>query len=261
MSSEANRNPEDYMTFSSAENGSDSASQSDNASGTNSENKSTSEYSPVVVPSKSDDSLNWFSRLFQPKVNFYKLLGAQAKTTSEGMEALREWIEKGASDRCQPVRDLEHRADQQKLLLQKQLSNSFITPFDREDIYDLSTQLDEVINAAKTTAREIEALNYCPFDPTLSEMAKILCEGARCLLRAFENLDTNLGEASKQAKLARKAENRFEKVYRIGMRELFEMNDVKTILRTVEVYRAMITAAHRIDVVGEKLDHVIIKLD
>ncbi len=260
MSSDANLNPDDYVTIIGRESATDSASTPDSASNVL-DNKVASDERPVRLSANKSESSNWFSRLFQPKVNFYKLLSEQARTTSEGMEALREWIEKGASDRCQPVRDLEHRADQEKLLLQKQLSNSFITPFDREDIYDLSTQLDEVINAAKTTVREIEALNYCPFDPTLSEMAKILCEGTRCLLRAFEHLDKNLDEASKQAKLARKAENRFEKVYRVGMRELFDMNDVKTILRTVEVYRAMISAAHRIDVVGEKLDHVIIKMD
>lgn len=212
------------------------------------------------MSSENSKNPDWLKRMLQPRINFYALLSEQARTTAEGMEALGDWIEKGAIDRCQLVRDLEHRADQQKLLLQKQLANSFITPFDREDIYDLSTQLDEVINAAKSTVREIEALNYCPFDPRLGEMAKILSEGSRCLLRAFENLGNNLDEASQQAKLARKSENRFEKVYRVGMQELFEMNDVKTILRTVEVYRAMVNAAQRIDMVGEKLDHVIIKM-
>lgn len=199
-------------------------------------------------------------KIFEPKVDFYLLLVTQAQTTLKGVEALEQWLSSGAGDRCQIVRDLEHLADEQKLELQRQLAASFVTPFDREDIYDLSVRLDEVINAAKNTAREVEALNYCPQDDTLSEMARTLLEGARCLYNSISQLNGNLAEAAQQAALARKAENRFEKIYRQGMRELFAINDLKTILRTVEVYRTMVNAAHRIDVVAEKLHHIIIKI-
>ncbi|HMW91544.1 MAG TPA: DUF47 family protein [Candidatus Obscuribacter sp.] len=207
---------------------------------------------------------NWkrfFGRgLFQAKVDFFALLLAQAETTLRGIEALETWLCTGAYERCQLVRDLEHQADQQKLTLQKKLVDSFVTPLDREDLYDLSVRLDEVINAAKNAVREVEALNYCPRDEILAEMARTLKEGARCLHNSFANLSGNLDEASAQADLARKSENRFEKVYRQGMRELFELNDFKTVMRTVEVYRCMNNAAHRIDVVAEKLHHVIIKI-
>jgi uncharacterized protein Yka (UPF0111/DUF47 family) len=216
---------------------------------------------PATVAVKS----NFFTRLaklFEPKprVDFYALLVAQASTTLKGIEALESWLATGAYERCQSVRDLEHQADEQKLKLQTELRDSFITPFDREDIYDLSIRLDEVINAAKTIAREIEALNYCPQDETLDEMARTLTEGTRHLHNAFHHLNKNLPEAANQAFLARKCENRFAKVYRRGMRELFDLNDFKTILRTVEVYHTMDRMASCIDVVAEKLSHVIVKI-
>ncbi|MBN8659951.1 MAG: DUF47 family protein [Candidatus Melainabacteria bacterium] len=198
--------------------------------------------------------------LFEPRVDFFALLEAQAATTVKGIEALEVWLSGGAYDRCQQVRDFEHQADEQKLVLQKKLVESFVTPLDREDLYDLSVRLDEVINAAKNAAREVEALNYCPRDETLPEMARTLKEGARCLFNSFANLKNNQEEAAAQAALARKAENRFEKIYRQGMRDLFETNDFKTILRTVEVYRTLVTAAQRIDSVAEKLHHVIVKM-
>ncbi|MBN9394064.1 MAG: DUF47 family protein [Candidatus Melainabacteria bacterium] len=200
------------------------------------------------------------SRFFAPKTDFYALLIAQAHITVKGMEALEIWLGEGAGERCQAVRDLEHRGDEQKSDLQMRLVESFITPFDREDIYDLSVRLDEVLNSAKNVAREVEALNFCPRDEVLSEMAMTLVEGARCLYNAVSRLKNDLVEASLQADLARKSETRFEKVYRRGMRELFESNDTKTILRTVEVYRALDDAARRIDMVAEKLHHIIVKL-
>lgn len=198
--------------------------------------------------------------MFEQKTDFFMLLKEQAATTLKGIEALENWLLSGASERCQVVRDLEHQADEQKLVLQKRLVESFVTPVDREDLYDLSVRLDEVINAAKNAAREVEALNFCPRDDYLGEMARTLKEGTRCLYNAFMHLDSNLKEAAAQADLARKSENRFEKIYRQGMRELFELNDFKTILRTVEVYRTMNNAAQRIDMVAEKLHHIIIKI-
>lgn len=204
--------------------------------------------------------LKSLQNFFEPKIDFYVLLASQAETTLKGVEALEIWLTEGAAERCQVVRDLEHAADEQKSALQRKLAESFITPFDREDIYDLSVRLDEVINAAKSSAREVEALNFCPRDPALLEMARNLAEGTRCLLNAFRALKSNKDEAAAQAALARKSETRFEKVYRQAMRNLFELNDFKTIMRTLEVYRTMINTASHIDVVAEKLHHVIIKI-
>ncbi|CAN5413725.1 DUF47 family protein [soil metagenome] len=200
------------------------------------------------------------AKFFSPRIDFYALLITQADTTLKGVEGLEAWLSTGAYQRCQVVRDFEHQGDEIKASLQRKLAESFITPFDREDIYDLSVRLDEVLNSAKNSAREVEALNYCPRDSSLAEMARNLVEGSRCLYNSFRNLNVNLVEASAQANLARKSENRFEKVYRQAMRELFELNDFKTILRTLEVYRTMVQTATRIDMVAEKLHHVIVKI-
>jgi hypothetical protein len=208
----------------------------------------------------SDKSSNWFMRVFEPKTDFFALLNIQAATTLEGMLALEEWINEGAFERCQKVRDLENEADEHKLELERRLVESFITPFDREDIYDLSIKLDEVINSAKATAREIEALEFRSSDSFLKEMAATLVEGTRCLTQSFYHLQSNHVEAANQATLARKSENRFAKTYRVAMRSLFTLDDFKTLLKTREVYSCMVAAAGKIDVVGEKLVHVIVKI-
>jgi uncharacterized protein len=201
------------------------------------------------------------SRLLGGKENdFYSMLTEQAKITLEGTEALEQWIISGASERCQTVRDLEKKADRHKLRLEKMLVDSLITPIDREDIYDLSHRLDEVINCAKRTVREMEALEVRPVGTALPGMANVLVEGARCLSISFSHLASDLSESANQASLARKADNRLEKIYRHSMQELFQLDDVKTIMKTAEVYRTMTTAGHYLDVVGEKLSHVIVKM-
>jgi uncharacterized protein Yka (UPF0111/DUF47 family) len=199
-------------------------------------------------------------QVFSPPVDFYALLETQAAKTLEGVLALHAWIEEGDESNCQRVRDLEREADQLKLNLERKLVESFVTPFDREDIYDLSARLDEVINGAKYVVREIEALELSLKDSFLRSMSEVLVEGTRCLHLSFANLKSNLKEASDQASLACKSETRFSKIYRQAMRQLFALDDVKKILKTREVYRYMLQASEKVDKVGKKLSHIIVKI-
>jgi uncharacterized protein Yka (UPF0111/DUF47 family) len=188
------------------------------------------------------------------------MLDSQADTTLRGMVALDQWIAGGCNGRCQQVRDLEKEADEIKLELEREIVESFITPIDREDLYDLSAKLDEVINAGKTIAREVEAMEVHSQNSFLVEMAATLVEGTRCVVQSFNHLDTNLVEAANQAFLARKSETRFSKIYRQAMQHLFTSDDFKIVLKTQEIYSCMSLGARRIDEIGEKLSHVIVKI-
>jgi len=204
---------------------------------------------------------NWFTKIFRPPNNFYELLIRQSSKTLEGVEALRDWVESGAQGRCETVRRLEHEADDIVADLEKKLIDTFITPFDREDIYDLSRNLDEVINGAKSAVREIEALQVpVSDDQFLKEIVATLVEGARCLRSTFEYLERDLPNAAEQAVLARRSENRTSKIYRQAVRTLFAGDDMKLISKTKEIYNSLLSIAQRIDIVGVKLEHVIVKL-
>ncbi|MFN8655524.1 MAG: DUF47 family protein [Candidatus Obscuribacterales bacterium] len=204
---------------------------------------------------------NLFGGLFEPSADFYDMLSKQANKTLEGMEALQEWLGSQDEDaRGQDVRDREREADELKFALGKKLVETFITPFDREDVYDLSLSLDEVINAAKGTVREVEAFEVPRQVKGMCDLAALLVEGTRCLAAAFAALRTDRREAAEQALMARKIENKVTKAYRLAISELFEEDDIKRILRFKEVYKTLLLAAEKIDVVGEKLLHAIIKM-
>jgi uncharacterized protein Yka (UPF0111/DUF47 family) len=200
--------------------------------------------------------------IFEPATDFYDLLNQHAKKVLEGMEALHDWVSTDNRDeRCQRVRDLENEADVLKLEMGKKLFDSFVTPFDREDIFELINRMDEVINAAKSTVREIEAYNIDPImAPYVTEMIIILVEGTTNLVNSIGHLKDKLSECSTEAVLARKAENRFTKAYRQSMTELLRQDDIKSILRAREVYRSLAIIAERIDLVGERLQHAVIKM-
>jgi hypothetical protein len=203
---------------------------------------------------------NWLSKLIEPKHDFYALLREQSQITLAGMLALQSYLSTGSLENKQKVRDLESAADERKLSLEKKLNDSFVTPFDREDIYDIAVFLDEIINAAKNTVREMDAMQMHPSNPAFIEMAEILVEGTRCINSSFHQLNRDHKEAYEFARLARKSENHLSKTYRVAMSELFAQEDVKLILKTTEIYRSLLNAAEKINVLGEKLLHVIVKM-
>jgi uncharacterized protein Yka (UPF0111/DUF47 family) len=200
--------------------------------------------------------------ILEPSTDFYGLMNQHASKVLGGVEALRDWmLDHERDERFQRLRDVENEADQLKLELGRKLFESFITPFDREDIFEIVMRMDEVVNAAKSTAREIDAFDVEPRDaPNIDGLLEILIEGTNHLVQAIGALRTDLPLASAQALLARKAENRFTKAYRATMKALFEDDDIKKILRLQEVYKQMLNAAEKIDLVGERLQHSVIKM-
>ena len=81
------------------------------------------------------------------------------------MDALVAWAA-GDADAAQRVRDFEHQADDAKRELWRTLRDAFSPPLDAEDLYTLSADLDEVLNAAKDLVREMEVMKMEPDAPT-----------------------------------------------------------------------------------------------
>ena len=73
------------------------------------------------------------------------------------------------------LRALEHQADTHKRELRAALTVAFSTPLEPEDIFELSSGLDEILDAAKNIVREAEAMRSAP-DAAIAEMAAELAE-------------------------------------------------------------------------------------
>lgn len=207
-----------------------------------------------------EKKFRWFAGIFEPTVDFFALLSTQAAKTTEGVEALALWLKNEPGATGQRVRELEREADEMKYSLARKLEDSFVTPIDREDIYELSLSLDEVINSAKDVVRAMEAFDV-QAEEHLADMSQVLLEGTRFLKDSIDSMKSDSKLAAQKAQAARKEENKFSKKYRNAMRELFAQDDLKLILKVNEVYKTMMVGANHLDRVGEKVLHVLVKLD
>ncbi|MDX1378482.1 MAG: DUF47 family protein, partial [Anaerolineales bacterium] len=102
-------------------------------------------------------------RIFKRKPNkFQSLIEQQAAHAYEAMELLVKYLETPNKEIADELALKEKEADEVRRILIDELNRTFITPFDREDIFSLSRSIDDVVDYADTTVSEMAVLDVKP---------------------------------------------------------------------------------------------------
>ncbi|MGA7194069.1 MAG: DUF47 family protein [Anaerolineales bacterium] len=204
------------------------------------------------------------NRLFKKRQNvFLKLIHDQAALTLEGLDALKTYV--GSQDRTASalLEAKEKEADEARRILIDELNKTFITPFDREDIFALSRSIDDVLDYAYSTVSEMEILKV-KATPFMQRMAALLRDAAFELSMAVNALEEHPAVANDHAQRAKALENRVEAVYREALADLFsgveDLKHVVKMLKLREVYRHMSNAADRGDEAANVIADIVVKI-
>jgi predicted phosphate transport protein (TIGR00153 family) len=193
---------------------------------------------------------------------FIKLIHDQAAFTLEGMEALKIYMS-GDTSAASRLIDAEKQADEARRILIAELNKTFITPFDREDIFSLSRTIDDVLDYAYSTVTEMEVLKVRP-TTYMASIASLLRDAAYELLMAVDRLEQHPEVANEHAQRAKSLENRVEGVYREALADLFSgAEDIKHIMKMLksrEVYRHLSNAADRGDEAANVIADIVVKI-
>jgi uncharacterized protein Yka (UPF0111/DUF47 family) len=199
----------------------------------------------------------------RPDGDFILLLQQQAAKTLEGLRAFEQYSRDGDRHHAEAVVRAEAEEDELRRILIDELNRSFVTPFDREDIFALSRALDDVLDYAYSTVDEMEILKVSP-DPYVHRMAILLREGGEELDLAVQQLKVRPQIANEHAVRAKQIENRVEKMYREALAHLFEgitaVEDVVYVLKMREVYRHLSNAADRGDEAANVIGDIVVKM-
>src|SRR4030067_3341830 len=128
------------------------------------------------------------------------------------MEALKAYMAEDASAATRLI-NKEKPAAGAPLILIDELNKTFVTPFDREDIFALSRTIDDVLDYAYSTVSELEILKVSPTG-YMQNMAALLRDAAFELSSAVNCLDEHPAVANDHAQRAKALENRGGGVYR-----------------------------------------------
>jgi uncharacterized protein Yka (UPF0111/DUF47 family) len=178
---------------------------------------------------------NLFSAFFPREYDFEAMLAHQSDWTVAGVKAFVSWLETRPLSNPHELERIENEVDTMRHEMEDKLIRSFSTPFDRQDIYSISRQMDYILNFSKETAKEMYAFGVQPDMPIL-DMAKSLLSGTECISRGIKNLNTDKEAVEEEIRHARDTYNLMEELYISGMTELLRTNDAMNALRTREIY-------------------------
>jgi len=203
-----------------------------------------------------------FRILKRKEDKFQKLIEQQASLAFEGMKLLVKYLETTNTEIAEELSLKEKEADEVRRILIDELNKTFITPFDREDIFSLSRSIDDVVDYADTTVMEMVVLKVKP-TPYMQRMASLLKDAAYEILQGVLRLPKHPNVAIDHAQRAKALENRVEAVYREAVADLFsgpeDIHHVVEMLKMREVYRHLSNAADRGDEAANVISDVVVK--
>ena len=202
-----------------------------------------------------------FARKKQPN-RFVELLVRQSDFAVQGMEALKQYMKNPDDTLAERVTKLEAEADEVRRILIDELNRTFVTPFDREDIFSLSLTIDDILDYAESTIDEMVALKVKP-NTYLERMVSLLSDAAMEIHRAVLRLEDHPRVANDHAVRAKALENRVESVYRDSLADLFkdpeDLDEIMEIIKLREIYRHLSNAADRGDHAANVIGDIVVK--
>ena len=131
--------------------------------------------------------LSWFKVLMPKEDRFFMLFVQHATIVVAGAEALRGVLKGGdeVEHYCRMVSDHEKEADEITRQVLVAVRRTFITPFDRTDIQDLVSSLDDSIDEMNKTTKSILLYEVRRFEPQMQQMGDVILQASQLILEAM----------------------------------------------------------------------------
>jgi predicted phosphate transport protein (TIGR00153 family) len=200
-------------------------------------------------------------RFLPREEHFFELFVKQAQNIEKGARALVELLSHytGVPEQVQTIKAIEHDGDEITHGILTKLNQTFITPFDREDIHALSSQLDDVIDLIDAAASRFVLYRVTTVKAGTLDLTKILLLASTEVTAAVRALDTPT-EALAHCVEVNRYENESDRLCRTLIAQLFdEEKDPVQIIKWKEIFEVIETAVDKCEDVANVIEGVILK--
>jgi|SRR5436853_6141819 len=160
---------------------------------------------------------------------------------------------------AEEIKAVEVSCDELGAKITQKLNSSFITPIDREDIFLLVTELDDVIDMITDLARRLDIYSVSEPRPDAIEIAAVLCRATSELADVFALLKDQQG-VGEHLRNINQLEKRGDALYREAIRRLFkEEKDPIEVIKWMSIFEEMENSIDRCKDVAEALEAVVVK--
>ncbi len=201
-------------------------------------------------------------RLLPREEKFYHLFLKQVEIISEASRLLLDGVRAGnarLAGAATEINVLEHRGDEVIHETFTRLNQTFITPIDPEDIHNISSALDNVLDGIEDTAHRLVSYKIDPIPPMMSTLSEIVAACASALQKAFTALEAN-GPIMEHCIEINRLENEADRLGRSAVVDLFNKEkDPITLIKLKEVYEFIEATIDSCEDVADVLQNVVVK--
>lgn len=208
-------------------------------------------------------------KFFVPKDHsFYPLFEEDAQNLVKAAVLLKDLMSAGDPEEFEKIhkliKDVEHIGDEITDKTYQQLNKSFITPFDREDIHELTAHIDDVVDSINGISRRILLYKPKKLMPVYKEMAEMILEAAKeiqicihCLNDAVANKDI----ITKACDKVKDIEHKVDEYYFVAVSELFEKEkDPAELLKNNKILEILERCVDEEEDVTDTIKSILIKM-
>ena len=204
-------------------------------------------------------------KLMPKSDDFFSDFEAQAATVVEGSKLLKALLDDftDVPAKVQAIKDVEHRADDITHRAFARLHTQFITPFDRAEIHQLLSRIDDVLDLADAAAERLGLYDIDQVLPDARDLASVLVAQAEKMREAvggLRDMKKNPHVILDACKEINVLENQADTLLRRTMAKLFKRgNDPLTVMKWKEIVDLIETATDRAEDVANVLEGVVLE--
>lgn len=208
-----------------------------------------------------------FLQFLLPKdKKFFPLFAQATENLVKGSKVLVELVNTSSAEKrkelVKEIEHLEHSGDNITHMIFNELSRNFITPFDREDMHALASDIDDVLDFIHGSAKRIDLYKITEFSDSIVMLADCILKGSIELNVAVKNLQNLKNEnIIKEACVKiNSLENHADDVFNMGIARLFdEEKDPIQIIKVKEILSAMETATDKCEDAANTVQTILVK--
>ena len=202
-------------------------------------------------------------RLIPRETKFFDMFAEIANNVVEGAQVLsgllHNWDYQQAPAAVEKIREIEHRGDDMTHRVLIKLNQTFITPFDREDIHLLASSLDDVLDFVYSAADRLVTYKITQPSPSAKVLAGIILKQAEELKKAVVLLDKDHRLLDHCVEVNR-LENEADQVSRDAIGRLFDGGyDPITLIKLKELLEILEEASDKAEDVANVLETIVVK--
>jgi predicted phosphate transport protein (TIGR00153 family) len=201
-------------------------------------------------------------RLTPQDDSFYDLFSDQSAHLVKGSQLLTQVLGASGPARealAKEMKDAEHAADESTHEIMRKVNSSFITPFDREDIYSLASNLDDCMDFMESVVDRIMLYQLGQLPDGVAAQVEVLVRMSELTAEAMPRLRSMRDMAEYWIEINR-LENQGDQVFRRLLAELFD-GDLKAtaILKLKDVVEGLEQAIDAFETVAHTVESIAVK--